>query len=77
LEESPGTKILGQLCGVSLDAATYEQGQTFIQGVFERAGEDSLVRLWKSARELPTPAELSAPGLWLARIEIPDDPGPS
>jgi putative hydrolase len=72
LEESSGTRILGQLFGVSLDAAAYEQGQAFIRGVVERAGEDSLARLWKSARELPTPAELGAPGLWLARIDLED-----
>jgi hypothetical protein len=28
--------------------------------------------LWVSERELPTPAELDAPGLWLARIDLPD-----
>jgi hypothetical protein len=28
--------------------------------------------LWRSARELPTPAEVEAPGLWLARIDLPD-----
>ncbi len=70
LEESSGTRVLGQLFGVTLDAAAYEQGQAFISGVIERAGEDSLARLWKSAGELPTPAELGAPGLWLARIDL-------
>jgi putative hydrolase len=71
LEESPGTRILGQLCGVTLDAAGYERGQAFVKGIVERSGEDALVRLWKSERELPTPAEVSAPGLWLARIDLP------
>jgi putative hydrolase len=74
LEESPGTRILGQLFGVALDAANYEAGQAFINGIVERAGEDALVRLWKSERELPTPAEIAAPGLWLARIDLPDLP---
>ncbi|HUJ64832.1 MAG TPA: zinc-dependent metalloprotease, partial [Acidimicrobiales bacterium] len=74
LEESAGTRVLGQLFGVALDAARYEQGQAFVRGIVERAGEPGLVRLWKSARELPTPAELTAPGLWLARIELEDPP---
>jgi hypothetical protein len=26
--------------------------------------------LWRSERELPTPPEVDAPGLWLARIDI-------
>jgi putative hydrolase len=74
LEETGGTKILGQLLGVEVDAAAYDQGHAFVRGVVERAGEEGLVRLWRSARELPTPAELNAPGLWLARIDLPDTP---
>jgi putative hydrolase len=74
LEENGGARVLGQLFGVSLDAASYEQGQDFVRGILERAGEDGLARLWRSARELPTPAELAAPGLWLARIEFDDEP---
>ena len=70
LEESSGTHILGQLFGVELDAATYERGQAFVRGVVERAGEGALTRLWRSAAELPTPAEVDAPGLWLARIDL-------
>jgi putative hydrolase len=73
LEESGGTRILGQLLGVTLDAASYERGQAFVAGVVERAGEDGLARLWRSERELPTPAELDAPGLWLARIDLPHE----
>lgn len=71
LEEHPGDRILGQLFGVSLDGADYERGQAFVRGVVERAGEEGLGNLWRSERELPTPAELDAPGLWLARIELP------
>jgi uncharacterized protein (DUF2342 family) len=41
--------------------------------VIERAGPEGLNRLWESERMLPTPAELDAPGLWLARIELPED----
>jgi putative hydrolase len=71
LEEHAGDRILGQLFGVSLEAGDYERGQAFVRGVVERAGEEGLGRLWRSERELPTPAELDAPGLWLARIELP------
>lgn len=70
LEENEGAKVLGQLFGVSLDASGYELGQTFVRGVLERAGEDGLSRLWRSERELPTPPEVAAPGLWLARLEF-------
>jgi putative hydrolase len=72
LEDNAGAKILGQLFGVTLDASSYEQGQDFVKGVLERAGEEGLARLWRSDRELPTPPELAAPGLWLARLEFDD-----
>jgi putative hydrolase len=70
LEENAGARVLGQLFGVTLDAASYDQGRAFVNGVLERAGDDGLSRLWRSERELPTPAELGAPGLWLARLEF-------
>jgi putative hydrolase len=76
LEETGGTRILGQLFGVALDEASYERGQAFVRGIVERAGDEGLARLWHSDRELPTPAELDAPGLWLARIDLPDLPDP-
>lgn len=71
LEEHGGAKILGQLFGVTLDASDYERGERFVAGVLERADPDALTRLWKTEGELPTPAELEAPGLWLARIDLP------
>jgi uncharacterized protein (DUF2342 family) len=52
--------------------AQYERGRSFVNGVVERAGEEGLARLWHSVRELPIPAEVDAPGLWLERIDIPD-----
>lgn len=73
LEETAGNKVLAQLMGVALDAGTYERGQRFVAGVLERAGEEGLGRLWHSEAELPTPAEVDAPGLWLARIDLPTD----
>ena len=72
LEENGGTKVVGQMFGVALDEASYERGQAFVRGIVERAGTEGLERLWQSERELPTPAELDAPGLWLARIDLPD-----
>jgi uncharacterized protein (DUF2342 family) len=58
------------MVGLELDQACYEQGRSFVDGVVERGGQDSLARLWHSTRELPTPNEIVAPGLWLARIDI-------
>ena len=59
------------LLGLKLERAHYERGQAFVDGVVERAGLDGLNRLWDSPDMLPTPNELDAPGLWLARIDLP------
>ncbi len=72
LEDGPGQRVLGKLLGVEVDQATVDRGHAFVSGVVERAGEEGLSRLWTSASALPTPAEVDAPGLWLARIELPD-----
>ena len=45
-----------------------------MDGVIERAGEEGLARLWESEKMLPSPPEIEAPGLWLARIDLPDLP---
>ncbi|MGH9078007.1 MAG: zinc-dependent metalloprotease [Acidimicrobiales bacterium] len=71
IEEGQGVRILGKLLGAGLGEAAYARGQAFVHGVLERAGEEGLGRLWVSEAELPTPAEVEAPGLWLARIDLP------
>jgi putative hydrolase len=72
VEATDGERFAGRLLGLELGRTQYERGAAFVRGVVERAGEDGLARLWVSERELPTPAELDAPGLWLARIDLPD-----
>ena len=49
-----------------------DRGRAFVQGVVERKGDDALSRLWTEQLNLPTPAEVDAPGLWLARIGLLD-----
>jgi putative hydrolase len=71
VQRGDGDKFVERLFGLELGQAQYDRGQAFIRGVLERAGDDGLNRLWRSAEELPTPAEVDAPGLWLARIELP------
>jgi putative hydrolase len=71
-ERAQGDRFVERLFGVELGQPQYERGTGFVRGVVERAGEAGLARLWPSARELPTPAEVDAPGLWLERIDLPD-----
>ncbi len=73
VEAGDGDRFAARLLGLELGRGQYERGASFIRGVVERAGDEGLSRLWLSARELPTPAELDAPGLWLARIDLPED----
>lgn len=65
-------RFIERMFGLELSQDQYDRGSAFASGVVERAGTDGLARLWHSARELPTPAEVDAPGLWLARIDLPD-----
>lgn len=71
-EASEGERFAARLLGLEVRRPHREQGLAFASGVFDRAGADGLSRLWASERELPTAAELAAPGLWLARIDLPD-----
>jgi coenzyme F420 biosynthesis associated uncharacterized protein len=66
----PSDRFVERLLGLELTQAQYERGSAFIEGVVERAGPSALERLWANERELPTPAEVDAPGLWLARIDL-------
>jgi len=63
-------RFLERMLGLELDQACYDRGRSFVDGVVERGGDAALARLWESDRELPTPNEIVAPGLWLARIEL-------
>jgi putative hydrolase len=72
VEATEGDRFVERLLGLELGQAQYDRGGAFVDGVLERAGDDGLARLWTSARELPTPAEVDAPGLWLERIAIAD-----
>lgn len=72
VQTSEADRFVERLLGLELTQATYDRGAAFVAGVIERAGEDALTRLWTDARMLPTPHEVDAPGLWLARIELPD-----
>jgi putative hydrolase len=72
IEEGKGEQAFAGLFGLNVGQAEVDRGAHFIDGVVERAGEDALARLWANEDDLPTPAEVDAPGLWLARIGLLD-----
>ena len=70
VEAAEADRFVERLFGLELSQATYDRGSTFVAGVLDRAGEEGLRRLWDGAELLPTPPEVDAPGLWLARIDL-------
>jgi putative hydrolase len=74
LERGEAATFVDQLLGLQLDREHYEAGLAFARGVVERSDGalDQLNRLWTSEAMVPTTSELQAPGLWLARIDLPE-----
>jgi putative hydrolase len=70
-EASAQDRFVERLLGLELTQAHFDRGAAFIAGVIERAGPAGLDQLWSSAESLPTPNEVDAPGLWLARLDLP------
>jgi putative hydrolase len=68
-----GETAAESLFGLSLDQAQIDRGAKFVAGVLDRSGELQLAKMWTDAASLPTPAEVDAPGLWLARLDLPSD----
>lgn len=73
LERGDAERFIEGLLGLRLRRDDYDRGRAFCDGVVERAGLDGLNRLWESEDNMPTPAELDASGLWLARIDLPGE----
>jgi len=70
VEAAESDRFVERLFGLELTQATYDRGSAFVEGVLEREGEEGLRKLWSSPEHLPTPNEVDAPGLWLARLAL-------
>jgi uncharacterized protein (DUF2342 family) len=70
LDAGKDAVFVERLLGLHLTRQQLERGAEFIRGVIERGGEQALAQLIQKVGNLPTPSELEAPGLWLARLEI-------
>jgi putative hydrolase len=67
-EPSPDDIFVERLLGIRLGAEQTARGKSFVQGVVDRAGESALSPLYTDPTAIPTPNEVEAPGLWLARV---------
>jgi putative hydrolase len=63
-------QLIERLLGVSLTREQQQRGRSFVEGVVERNGAPALIPMLEKAENLPTPNEVEAPGLWLARLEL-------
>ena len=70
VEFGPERRFVERLFGLELRQATFDRGAAFVDGLVDRAGVEVLDELWSDVVHLPTPAELDAPGLWLARVGV-------
>ena len=70
IEATSEDVFIERLLGLQVTPALVQRGKSFVAGVVDRAGETGLLALFTTPDGLPTPAELDAPGLWLARIEL-------
>ena len=70
VESSSDDIYVQRLLGLQLDIAHVQRGKAFIGGVVDRVGEGALNGLFAQPDALPTPAELDAPGLWIARLSL-------
>lgn len=68
VETSSSDSFVEQLLGIRIGDDQVARGKAFAQGVVDRAGDQGLLPLLERADALPTPAEVDAPGLWLARL---------
>lgn len=76
IETSGQSRFVERLFGLELTQESFDRGVAFVDGLVERGDEAALEALWSDADHLPTPNELAAPGLWLARVGLADDNQP-
>jgi putative hydrolase len=71
VEREDGERGAEALFGLRLDQELVDRGFAFVNGVLERGGQSELAKLWVVEANLPTPAEVDAPGLWIERVNLP------
>jgi len=70
VETGEAERFVEKILGLNLTQEQVDRGVSFIGGVVERADSKGLDRLWVDESNLPTPSEVDAPGLWLARLDL-------
>ncbi len=68
VDTTPDDVFVEKLLGIRVGDDQVRCGKQFVQGVVDRVGEPGLTRLLETEGALPTPTEIEAPGLWIARV---------
>jgi putative hydrolase len=66
---TPDDIFVEKLLGIRVGEEQVRRGKAFVQGVVDRVGESGLTRLLETPGSVPTPNEIEAPGLYIARVE--------
>ena len=64
----PLDSLVSKLLGLEMKMEQYRRGKRFADYVADRAGIETLNRVWEGPESLPTPAEIGQPRTWLERI---------
>lgn len=65
---NPLDRLLRRLLGMEAKTRQYIDGSAFVRNVVDRIGIEDFNAIWTSRETLPTKAEISDPGLWIARV---------
>jgi putative hydrolase len=65
---TPDDVFVERLLGIRVGEDQVLRGKAFVQGVVDRVGETELTGLLHLPDSMPTPNEIEAPGLWIARV---------
>ncbi|MDJ0771228.1 MAG: zinc-dependent metalloprotease [Ilumatobacter sp.] len=68
VESTPDDVFVEKLLGIRVGEDQVLRGKSFVQGVVDRVGEVGLTELLDRPESMPTPSEIDAPGLWIARL---------
>lgn len=68
VEAAKSDVMVERLLGIRVGHEVIARGKAFIQGVVDRVGESGLTDLLLKSGSEPTPNEIDAPGLWIARV---------
>lgn len=64
----PFDLVVRRLLGLDTKMAQYRNGAAFVRGVVDSVGHSGLNAVWSSPENLPRPAEIADPRLWIARV---------